>query len=79
MSDTTVTQCIFLLLFIQMVRSGAIAKRVVDELESLGCDTTTGCTGDVAEAAKAAFAGRTLADYYTEGMFTHDGITPEGP
>lgn len=53
-----------------MIRSGAIAKRVIDELEVLGCDTKTGCTGDVADAAKSAFTGRTLADYYTEGKFT---------
>ena len=51
----------------EMVRAGAIGKQVVDELESLGCDTRAGCTGDTADAAMAAFAGRTLADYYTEG------------
>ena len=49
------------------VRAGAVAKRVLVELESMGIDTMNGSTGDVADAAKAAFAGRTLDDYYTEG------------
>jgi alkaline phosphatase len=49
----------------EMVRSGAIAKQVVDELEGLGCDTTTGCPDN--SAAMNAFRGRTLDDYYTEG------------
>lgn len=50
-----------------MVRSGAIARRVIDELEEMGCDTKTGCDGHVAAAAKDAFAGRTLEHYYVEG------------
>ena len=50
-----------------MIRAGAIAKEVLAELEGMGCDTTNGCTGATADAAKAAFAGRTLDDYYTEG------------
>lgn len=50
-----------------MIRAGAVAKKVLEELEGMGCDTTTGCTGATADAAKAAFAGRTLDDYYTEG------------
>ena len=49
----------------EMTRAGAIAKRILDELEELGCDTSTGCPDN--EAAMAAFEGRTLADYYTEG------------
>ena len=40
---------------------------MLEELEQLGVDTTNGSTGSIAEAAKAAFAGRTLSDYYTEG------------
>ncbi len=51
----------------EMVRAGAVAKLVLEELEGLGCDTSTGCDGSTADAAKAAFAGRTLEDYYTEG------------
>lgn len=50
-----------------MVRAGAIARQVLNELEEMGCDTKTGCTGSVATAAKAAFSKRTLDDYYTEG------------
>ncbi|CAB9497259.1 Alkaline phosphatase H [Seminavis robusta] len=49
----------------EMNRAGAIAKRVVQELESLGCDTKVGCPDNT--AAMEAFAGRTLQDYYTEG------------
>ena len=48
-----------------MVRAGAVAKRVVTELEELGCDIQKGCTGN--QDAIDAFSGRTLADYYTEG------------
>jgi len=51
----------------EMIRAGAIARQVLDELEGMGCDTSTGCSGATATAAKAAFAGRTLDDYYTEG------------
>lgn len=51
-----------------MVRAGSIAKQVIKELEGLGIDTKKGSPG-TAEAAKAlaAFKGRTLKDYYTEG------------
>jgi hypothetical protein len=52
----------------EMVRAGAIARRVIDELEGMGCDTKTGCP-DLTMAAEA-FKGRTLADYYTEGKGT---------
>jgi len=52
----------------EMIRAGAVAKKVLMELEAMGCDTSNGCTGDVAAAAVAAFAGRTLDDYYTEGV-----------
>lgn len=52
-----------------MIRAGAVAKQVIVELESMGVDIKTGATGDIADAAKAAFAGRTLDDYYTEGRF----------
>lgn len=52
-----------------MVRAGAIAKRVIEELGELGCDSKSGeCPDDRKEAAKSAFEGRTTADYYTEGM-----------
>ena len=50
-----------------MIRAGAVAKQVIVELESLGVDIKTGATGDVADAAKAAFSGRTLDSYYTAG------------
>jgi alkaline phosphatase len=49
----------------EMVRAGAIAKRVVTELERMGCDIATGCPDNI--AAQERFAGRVLADYYTEG------------
>ena len=49
----------------EMARSGAIARQVLDELESLGCNTMEGCEDNA--AAKEAFEGRTLEDYYTEG------------
>jgi hypothetical protein len=49
----------------EMTRSGAIAKQVLDELKSLGCDTTTGCPDN--QDAIDAFKGRSLDDYYTEG------------
>lgn len=42
-----------------------MAKRVLDELAELGCDTKTGCPDNT--AAMEAFEGRTLDDYYTEG------------
>lgn len=50
----------------EMVRAGAIGKRVVDELTRLGCNVRNGCPNN--QRARDAFAGRTLADYYTEGM-----------
>mgnify|MGYP005848497243 CR=1 FL=1 len=49
----------------EMARAGAIARRVLDELKSLGCDTKVGCPNNT--AAKEAFVGRTLDSYYTEG------------
>jgi hypothetical protein len=49
----------------EMVRAGAIAKQVIDELESLGCDTKVGCPDN--EEAIATFAERNLSDYYTSG------------
>lgn len=49
-----------------MIRAGAIAKSIIDELEGMGCDTTNGCPS--MDAAKSAFAGKTLDDYYTEGQ-----------
>ena len=50
-----------------MIRASAIAKQVMKELEFMGVDVNNGSTGEVAEKAKAAFAGRSLTDYYTEG------------
>lgn len=47
----------------EMIRAGAIARQVVDELEAMGCDTKVGCP----DMDISAFNGRTLADYYTEG------------
>ena len=52
----------------EMARAGAIAKRVLDELKTMGVDTVNGSTGTVADAAKAAFSGRQLKDYYLEGV-----------
>ena len=49
----------------EMARAGAVARQVLDELASLGCNTTVGCPSN--EAAKAAFRGRNLSYYYTEG------------
>ena len=57
-----------------MARAGAVAKRVIVELESMGIDIKNGTTGDLADAAKAAFAGRTLDDCYTEGMCEFDAM-----
>ena len=52
----------------EMIRAGAIAKRVLEELENMGCDPKTGCpNSDVGDDVLKAFVGRTLADYYTEG------------
>lgn len=51
-----------------MVRAGAIAKRVLNELKGYGINTTTGSPGTAqATAALNAFKGRVLSDYYTEG------------
>ena len=50
-----------------MIRAGAVARKVLMELEEMGCDTSFGCPS-MADAANAAFAGRTLTDYYTEGV-----------
>lgn len=49
-----------------MTRAGAIARQIIDELESLGCNTMEGCPDNT--AAIEAFAGRSLSDYYTEGF-----------
>lgn len=52
-----------------MVRAGAIAKRVIEELGELGCDSKSGeCPDDLKKEAKKAFEGRSIGDYYTEGM-----------
>lgn len=48
-----------------MVRAGAIAKRVITELEGLGCDIKTGCPAN--NEAKTKFIGRQLKDYYVDG------------
>lgn len=50
----------------ETVRAGAIAKRVIDELEEeYCCPIGTGCPDN--DVAKAAFHGRSLQDYYTKG------------
>ena len=49
----------------EMTRAGAIAKKVVAELKTLGCDIVAGCPGN--QAVLNAFAGRTLNNYYIEG------------
>lgn len=60
----------------EMVRAGAIARKVIDELEAMGCDTMVGCPdSDIGDMALTSFAGRTLADYYTEGMFSFNALT----
>lgn len=52
----------------EMIRAGAIAKLVIDELEDMGCDTKTGCANsNVGDRVLKAFKGRSLAHYYTEG------------
>jgi len=58
----------------EMIRAGAVAKQVIAELEELGVDIKEGATGDIAAAAKEAFAGRTLDDYYTEGELTYQQL-----
>lgn len=52
----------------EMIRAGAVAKQVVAELQGMGVNISTGASGALAAQAKAAFAGRTLSDYYTAGM-----------
>ena len=49
----------------EMTRAGAVAKQVIQELEELGCNITTGCPNNT--LAMDGFRGRTLDDYYTEG------------
>lgn len=49
-----------------MIRAGAIAKRVIDELTEMGCNIEAGC-GDKSDEALAKFSGRSLDNYYTEG------------
>jgi alkaline phosphatase len=49
----------------EMTRAGSIAKQVVAELKGYGCDIVNGCPSNT--AASAAFAGRMLDSYYTEG------------
>ena len=49
----------------EMARAGAIARQVLDELESFGCNTMEGCPDN--QAAMDAFEGRALQDYYTAG------------
>jgi hypothetical protein len=51
----------------EMVRAGAVAKQVIEELESLGCDIKLGCPNNT--AAIDAFRGRRLSNYYTEGNY----------
>lgn len=51
----------------EMIRAGAIAKQVINELKTLGVDIKTGATGETATKAKAAFVGRTVDSYYTAG------------
>ncbi|CAB9531076.1 Alkaline phosphatase H [Seminavis robusta] len=50
----------------EMARAGAIARQVINELETtFGCNITSGCPTNT--AAMDAFRGRNLSDYYTEG------------
>ena len=50
------------------MRAGAIAKRVVDELKKRGVDPVLGATNSsVAAAARRAFKGRNLSNYYKGG------------
>jgi hypothetical protein len=51
----------------EMIRAGAVAKQVIDELVGLGVNIKTGATGALASTAKDQFAGRTLDDYYKAG------------
>ena len=53
----------------EMIRAGAVAKKVIAELNEMGCYTEYGCEGKDAERAREKFANRTLDDYYTEGKF----------
>lgn len=52
----------------EMIRAGAIAKMVVNELEGMGVNIVNGTSGDDAEKAMDAFKGRSLSDYYTKGQ-----------
>lgn len=53
----------------EMIRAGAIARQVVDELEAMGIDVHAGAaTEEAAAMAKSAFANRTYNDYYTQGV-----------
>jgi hypothetical protein len=56
----------------EIARAGAIARRVIDELEqTYGCNITTGCPGNT--DAIDAFRGRNLSDYYTQGRILSSG------
>jgi len=58
----------------EMVRAGAIAKKVLKELTDMGIDTKVGATtNETKAAAKAVFAGRTYNEYYTQGK--GDGLS----
>ena len=59
----------------EMTRAGVIAKKVVAELTTRGCNVATGCPGN--QAVLNAFAGRTLSNYYLEGttMFKRSDST----
>jgi hypothetical protein len=50
----------------EMTRAGAIAKRIITELKGLGCDIVSGCASNTAVINR--FTGRTLSNYYVEGM-----------
>ena len=57
----------------EMIRAGAIARQVIDELEAEGCDTKVGCP-DMDLLGK--FSGRSLSDYYTEGkLHIHKNVS----
>lgn len=54
----------------EMIRAGAITKLVLDDLETMGCDTKTGFpNSDIGDAALKAFARHSLADHCAEGVF----------
>eukprot|EP00908_Phaeocystis_cordata_P006370 Transcript_16985.p1 GENE.Transcript_16985~~Transcript_16985.p1 ORF type:complete len:639 (-),score=228.90 Transcript_16985:220-2136(-) len=74
-------------------RAGAITIEVLKELEEMGIPATGTTDATKAAAAKAAFAGRTLDDYYTKGrghgmahqdldtftLMTTSTVLPSGP